>query len=168
MAFPAWRMDSRTDCECESLVWRSLETETHRNGNVLEFVPASGYGSKSCGNEGEKGPSLHSPQGFTHPDQQNIPGRRADRSMSVGVFPYNWQSRSSCPLGKKLSSSSAQIVLFPSGEPLASSDSVPATTSSSTVAPSRRRLAEFEVVLTGSYRRVIQGLRRIHEELSDL
>jgi NTP pyrophosphatase (non-canonical NTP hydrolase) len=88
--------------------------------------------------------------------------------MSVGVFPYNWQSRSSCPLGKKLSSSSAQIVLFPSGEPLASSDSVPATTSSSTVAPSRRRLAEFEVVLTGSYRRDIEGLRRIHEELSDL
>lgn len=86
---------------------------------------------------------------------------------------YNRPSRPLSSMRKKGSSDSSQIVLFPTGEPLSVIDITPAgavsieSTGRLEERP-RARANGYEVVLSGSFRRDIEGLQRIHQELSDL
>jgi NTP pyrophosphatase (non-canonical NTP hydrolase) len=87
---------------------------------------------------------------------------------------YNRSSQVSVPMPKKAWSSSAQTVLFPTGEPtgtidlaLSGAESVwrPASVSEKTHGDPQPR---YEVVISGSFRRDIEGLKHTHEELQDL
>jgi NTP pyrophosphatase (non-canonical NTP hydrolase) len=75
---------------------------------------------------------------------------------------------------KKAWSNSAQIVLFPTGEPTSTIDLTPTGTDSvwrptSHLGDTHQELRPgYEVVVSGSFRRDIEGLRRTHEELQDL
>jgi NTP pyrophosphatase (non-canonical NTP hydrolase) len=142
--------------------------ETLWNRNVLEHVPVIPCFSKSCGNAEHKGYLPLPSQDFHIPINNIFWARASIISVSSGLILYNWQSRSSWPVRKKHISDSAQIVLFPSGEPFVSSDRAPSIEDPSRRNVPERDVARFDVVLSGSYRRDIAGLRRIHEELRDL
>jgi len=87
---------------------------------------------------------------------------------------YNRRSKQVVSMPKKRQSNSAQIVLFPEGQAGRLTDlgvpvSAERTVSVDNVGTTARdRLREWEVVLSGSYRRDTEGLRRVYEELRDL
>jgi NTP pyrophosphatase (non-canonical NTP hydrolase) len=72
---------------------------------------------------------------------------------------------------KKTSPDSSQILLFPSGDPVPSIEidslSYDCAPSGEPLPVRRRIIPECEVVVSGSFRRDIEGLRRLHEELMD-
>src|SRR5262245_34754340 len=95
-----------------------------------------------------------------------------DRHLHMRNF-YNHRSLVSVPMPKKSSSNSAQILLFPTGESGEAKEFVgPATDSiwrlNRPLASANQSFPGCDVVLSGSFRRDIEGLRRIHEELQDL
>lgn len=68
---------------------------------------------------------------------------------------------------KKRQPNSAQIVLFPSGDPVPTVD---VSSSGAAGTPENQHQANrgYDVVISGSFRRDIEGLRRVHQELRDL
>jgi NTP pyrophosphatase (non-canonical NTP hydrolase) len=84
---------------------------------------------------------------------------------------YNYDARFQSMHKRKGESTGAQIVLFPTGEEVPTIE-IAASTQPQGWTPHvqrRPRLASgWEVVLSGSFRRDIEGLRRAHEELLDL
>lgn len=97
-------------------------------------------------------------------------GSTVDRSVVRAPWAassYNCVSQTQYRMPKKATSSRAQILLFPNG--LADREGGPETQ----VAFQNRSQAEIlsttcEVVLSGSFRRDLEGLRTVHEELTDL
>src|SRR2546423_199643 len=96
---------------------------------------------------------------------------------SAGRCLYNPRPQQAVCMPKKNQKShpgSAQILLFPTGAALqAKTLSVPNSPETSALvddlgAQSRDRMPACEVVLSGSFRRDTEGLRRMYEELKDL
>jgi len=77
-------------------------------------------------------------------------------------------------MSKKHDSNSAQILLFPNGEPVPTIDIVSSRASAVWLPAGQlpdtlhQPNARYEVVLSGSYRRNVEGLRLLHQELQDL
>lgn len=66
-------------------------------------------------------------------------------------------------------SSGAQILLFPNGEPAPTSGPGQSSDRGISASPARSEItANCEVILSGSFRRDVEGLKLIHEELVDL
>jgi len=77
-------------------------------------------------------------------------------------------------MAKKTASNNVQILLFPSGEPIPvldiQSTNVQSSGAPATIGPpqSRHKAQMFcDVVLSGSFRKDVDGLRQIHQELQD-
>jgi len=101
----------------------------------------------------------------------------ADRRFSLphcNQFPYNRIPKQAARMSKKPQPNRAQILLFPGGE-AQHLDGIVVPSSAGVINSSeeahvinRERLIGFDVVLSGSYRRDSEGLKRAYEELRDL
>jgi NTP pyrophosphatase (non-canonical NTP hydrolase) len=75
---------------------------------------------------------------------------------------------------RKRGSNNSQILLFPNGEPVPAIETVPSSVPSVEAPTDQyagslyKQQAHYEVVVSGSYRRDIEGLRLVHQELQDL
>jgi NTP pyrophosphatase (non-canonical NTP hydrolase) len=87
---------------------------------------------------------------------------------------YNPGARQALAMPKKRQHSSAQILLFPSGQPIELGDPNASRCREGpslicrSAAPHQDQAPGCEVVLSGSYRRDVEGLRRVYEELRAL
>ena len=87
---------------------------------------------------------------------------------------YNQRSRTPLSMHRKTRANSAQIVLFPSGETVPIIELEPSANpqewraADRTQGQPRAHASVCEVVLSGSFRRDVDGLLRTHEELKDL
>jgi NTP pyrophosphatase (non-canonical NTP hydrolase) len=87
---------------------------------------------------------------------------------------YDEPSHQFCTMRKKSGTDPAQILLFPTGEPVSTPDSADSMLEGAGhriyLPAARPKVQEpkCEVVISGSFRRDVEGLRRTHEELSDL
>ena len=92
-----------------------------------------------------------------------------------GLFPsHNRRYRKPFSMSKKHGSNNAQILLFPNGEPVPVIDMEQSSALSAWVptdrlsASHRQPKGLCDVVLSGSFRRDVEGLRLVHQELQDL
>jgi len=103
-------------------------------------------------------------------------GSTADRThvqAPQGWSTYNQVSRQRSSMRKRANSSGgAQILLFPNGEPAPTHEVDPRPDARDTPMPGVLKKEQpgttCEVVLSGSFRRDVEGLKIIHEELTDL
>src|SRR6266849_10496831 len=101
--------------------------------------------------------------------KRSIADRSAALNRPAGYF-YTHYSRDPALTRKKIRPNTAQILLFPTGDVASPLDPVFPSgqpLSNRSEAPILPPALEYDVVVSGSFRRDIEGLRRVHQELSD-